>query len=194
SIGVGVTELPVSWPIVVGSVLGLGVAAALWWVYFDLTSRMAEHALTRARGEARNRLGRDGYSYLHLPMMVGVILVALGLKKVLGYVGGEDGHDLGDPVKGVPGVSLYVGVAVYLLAHVAFKYRLVGLVRPERAVTAAVLIALSPLVSLVPALAALAVVALVLAALVGYETAHYAELRDQVRHSGPDHESSPAGG
>ncbi|MGL4178633.1 MAG: low temperature requirement protein A, partial [Dermatophilaceae bacterium] len=46
SIGVGVTELPVSWPIVVGSVLGLGVAAALWWVYFDLTSRMAEHALT----------------------------------------------------------------------------------------------------------------------------------------------------
>ncbi|MGL5819585.1 MAG: low temperature requirement protein A [Phycicoccus sp.] len=193
SIGVGVTALPVSWPIVVGSVLGLGVAAALWWVYFDVTSRMAEHALTRARGEARNRIGRDGYSYLHLPMMVGVILVALGLKKVLGYVGGEDGHDLTDPVKGVPGFSLYLGVAVYLLAHVAFKYRLVGLVRPERAVAAVTLAVLSPLVALVPALAALAALALVLAALVGYETMRYAELRDRVRHPGPDHEPSPTG-
>ncbi|MGL5908963.1 MAG: low temperature requirement protein A [Phycicoccus sp.] len=193
SIGVGVTELPVSWPIVVAAVLGLGVAAALWWIYFDVTSRMAEHALGRARGEARNRLARDGYSFLHLPMMVGVILVALGLKKVLGYVGGEDGHDLGDPVKGVPGVSLYVGVAVYLLAHVAFKYRVVGLVRPERAATAVALVALSPLVSLMPALAALAVLAMVLGVLVGYETTRYAELRDRIRHSGPEHEPSSAG-
>lgn len=84
SIGIGVAELPISWPIVGASVLGLVLAAGLWWTYFDTKSISAEHALTEARGEHRARLARDGYSYLHLPLIAGIILLSLGLKKVLG--------------------------------------------------------------------------------------------------------------
>ena len=71
SIGIGVTELPVSWPIVIASALGLALAAGLWWAYFDVAALDSEHALAAADGEKRARLARDGYSYLHLPMIAG---------------------------------------------------------------------------------------------------------------------------
>ncbi len=58
-------------------------------------------------------------------MVVGVILMALGLKEVLGYVGGVEEHTLTDPIYGVPLVALYGGAALYLLAHVGFLARMV---------------------------------------------------------------------
>jgi low temperature requirement protein LtrA len=187
SIGVGVTDLPVSWPIIVASALGLALAAAMWWAYFDVTSLLAERKLAELRGEHRARMGRDGYTFLHLPMMVGIILASLGLKKALGYVGGDDGHTVADPIYGVPVVALYGGVAVYLLGHVAFKWRAVHLFHWCRPIAAVVLIALIPVVSLLPALATLAVATAVMIAVIGYETVAFSELRDQVRND-PAHE------
>ncbi len=97
SIGIGVAALPISWPIIIASALGLAVAGALWWAYFDVTSLLAEHELANATGERQIRLARGCYSFLHLPMVVGVIMLSLGLKKVLLYVGGGgDGHSLSD--------------------------------------------------------------------------------------------------
>jgi low temperature requirement protein LtrA len=186
SIGIGVAELPISWPIVVASALGLTVAASLWWAYFDVVALVAERVLARARGEARARLARDSYSYLHLPMIVGVILLSLGLKKVLGYVGGDDGHELADPLHGVPLFALYGGTAVYLLAHVAFRLRNVHTVSWQRVVTALLLLALIPLAATLPALATLALLAAVLVALIGYEALRFSSARDAVRHHHED--------
>ncbi|MDQ3456757.1 MAG: low temperature requirement protein A, partial [Actinomycetota bacterium] len=72
SIGIGVAELPISWPIVAASILGLVVSGCLWWCYFDTQAIAAEHALSALEGEPRSRLGRDAYSYLHLPMAAGI--------------------------------------------------------------------------------------------------------------------------
>jgi low temperature requirement protein LtrA len=92
AIGVGVAQVPISWPVIAASVLGLTVAGCLWWAYFDVVSIVAERLLRRAEGEERARLARDAYSYLHMPMVAGVVLVALGLKKVLEYVGDTEAH------------------------------------------------------------------------------------------------------
>ena len=124
AIGVGVAKLPISWPIIVASVLGLTVAGCLWWAYFDVVSIVAERALRRAQGEERARLARDAYSYLHLPMIAGIILGSLGLKKVLEYVADTSHHELSDPLATLPLWALYGGTAVYLLAHVAFRFRI----------------------------------------------------------------------
>ena len=132
SIGIGVTELPISWPIVLASALGLALSAGLWWAYFDVAALDSEHALAAADGEPRARLARDGYSYLHLPMIAGIILLSLGLKKVLGYVGGDDGHTWADPLYGVPLVALYGGVALFLLGHICFRLRTTGVVEWPR--------------------------------------------------------------
>jgi low temperature requirement protein LtrA len=182
AIGVGIAELPISWPIIVGSLLGLAVAAALWWVYFDVTAVLAERALAAESDADRARLARDAYSYLHLPLITGIVLLALGLKKVLEYVGDSQEHDLTEPLTGVSLFALVGGVALYLVGHVAFKWRTQHELYWPRLIAAAALVVVSPLLSQVPALVSLAAVALVLVALVAFETIHYAELRTQIRH------------
>jgi low temperature requirement protein LtrA len=188
AIGVGVAHLPISWPIIAASVLGLVVAGAMWWAYFDITALITERALTATVGEQRQiQLARGGYTFLHLPMVAGIVLMALGLKKVLGYVGGEDGHTVADPIYGIPLAALYGGAALYLLGHIGFKRYVTGSLNLERLVVAVLLLALIPAVAMLPALVSLAVLAVVLSALIGYETFRYAEERRQVRGAAHEH-------
>ena len=200
SIGVGVTDLPISWPIIVGSVLGLTVAAALWWLYFDVVALVAERVLASLDGVARARLARDSYSFLHLPMVIGIIFLSLGLKKVLSYVGGDEGHTLADHLYGLPLIALYGGTSLYLLAHVAFRWRNTHSVNPHRTVVALLLLALIPVATLLPALATLGLLAAILVGLICYEAVRFAAARDAVRHHGdvstgsghPGHPGRPA--
>jgi low temperature requirement protein LtrA len=182
AIGVGVAALPISWPIVVASVLGLAVSAAMWWAYFDLSALVGERALAAARDADRARLARDAYSFLHLPLMAGIVLAALGLKEVLAYVGDTEHHDLTDPLASLALLALYGGVALYLLAHVAFKLRTSHTLFVPRVVVGIALLLLLSLAGRLPALAALGLLAVVLVGLVGYETLRFAEVRDRIRH------------
>ena len=62
--------------------------AALWWLYFDVVALVAERRLSAAEpGRVQNEMARDSYSYLHFPMIAGIVLVALGMKKTLGATG-----------------------------------------------------------------------------------------------------------
>jgi low temperature requirement protein LtrA len=185
SIGIGVAELPISWPIIVASALGLAVAGALWWIYFDVVALRAEHAMAAATGERQIRLARGGYTYLHLPMVIGVILMSLGLKKVLLYIGGGAGHSLSDPLYGIPLAALYGGAVLYLFAHVGFTWYVLRTANPIRLVVGVVLLVVMPLVAALPAIVTLGVLAVVLSALVAYEVHHYREVRHHVRHGGP---------
>ncbi|MFL5839143.1 MAG: low temperature requirement protein A [Thermoleophilaceae bacterium] len=161
--------------VVTAAVLGVAVAAALWWLYFDVVAIVAARRLSRAKpGREQNAIARDSFSILHLPMIAGIVLVALGMKKTLAHVG----HDLDL----IPTVALYGGTALYLLAHVAFRWRNIHTLNRQRLVCATLLIALIPLAKQIPALAALAVLTGVLLVLLAYETIHLAPLRDRIRH------------
>jgi len=182
AIGLGAATIPISAPIVLASTLGLVVAACLWWAYFDVVALVAERVLRRSEGEERARLARDSYSYLHLPMITGIVLLALGLKKIQAYVGGEAGHELSDPLAMVPLATMYGGVALYLLSHVAFRYRNVHTINVQRVAVAVLLLALIPLAAQLPALGALALLAGVLVALITLEAVLFADVRQRVRH------------
>jgi len=188
AIGVGVAGVPISWPVVAASVLGLTVAGCLWWAYFDVVSIVAERVLRRAQGEERVRLARDAYSYLHLPMVAGIVLVALGLKKVLEYVGDTSLHELSEALPLLPLGALYGGVALFLFAHSAFKLRTWRRVTVRRLGVAALLVALIPLAEELSALTALALLAGVLVVMIASEAVRYSELRERVRHAevGPE--------
>jgi low temperature requirement protein LtrA len=174
AIGVGAEET-VDAGIVVAAALGTAVAAALWWLYFDIVALVAERRLARAApGREQNGIARDSYSLLHFPMVAGIVLVALGMKKTLEHTD--------DPLKLVPAVALLGGTAVYLLAHVAFRWRNIHRFSVQRLVVAAALVALLPLAVELPSLATLGILAALLAALVAYETHRFAELRDRLRH------------
>jgi low temperature requirement protein LtrA len=174
AIGIG-ADAAVDAGIVVAATLGTVVAAALWWLYFDIVALVAERRLSNAApGREQNGIARDSFSLLHFPMVAGIVLVALGMKKTLEHVE--------DPIALVPAVALLGGTAVYLLAHVAFRWRNIHRLSVQRIVTAAVLVALLPLAVELPSLATLAILSAVLAVLVVYETRHFAELRDRLRH------------
>jgi low temperature requirement protein LtrA len=175
AIGVGAEGLEVDAGVVAAAVLGIAVAAGLWWLYFDIVAIVAQRRLSKAAvGREQNEIARDSFSYLHFPMVAGIVLVALGLKKTIEHVG--------DPLETVPAVAMLGGTALYLLAHVAFRWRNVQRFSVQRVACAAVLCALIPLATEVAALVALGGLVAALSVLIAYETVHFAELRDRLRH------------
>ena len=154
----------------------------MWWTYFDISALQGEHALASEPEATRPRLARDAYSFLHFPLLVGIVLTAVGLKKVLEYVGDTAHHELSDPLTGAAPYVLYGGVAVYLLGHVAFKWRTVRALNPVRFGALGVVVALAPFAAQAPALLALALVTAVVLAVVVFENVYFAEHRNQIRH------------
>jgi low temperature requirement protein LtrA len=181
AVGVGVLDLPLTVPIAGAALLGLAVSVALWWLYFDVVAPVAERELRRRDGVERVRLARDSYTYLHFPMVAGVIYLALGLKKVAEYVGDTSHHSLTDPLPTTALWAMYGGVAAYLIAHLAFRLRNVGSINRPRAVVALIVLVAPLAVGDLPALAALGVLAGVLVALIAFEVIRYAEARAAVR-------------
>ncbi len=174
AIGVG-AEIGVDAGVVAAAVLGMVVAAALWWLYFDVVALVAERRLSNAvPGREQNSMARDSYSYIHLPMVAGIILIALGMKKTLGAVG--------EPLELVTAAALLGGTALYLLAHIAFRLRNVHTLNKQRLTCALLLLALLPVAIELPSLAALGMLAAVMVALIVYETLRFAEARDRIRH------------
>ncbi len=154
-------------------VLGFTVVACLWWLYFDLVAVAAEHRFLHAPVAERNNIARDSYNYFHLPMVAGIVLLALGLKKVF--------VDLDPPLKLVISFALFGGAALYLLGHLAFRYRHTRTWNVARAVVLVLLLALVPLGPAAPAWISLVVLTSILLGLVTYESLHFRELRTAVR-------------
>jgi low temperature requirement protein LtrA len=176
AIGAG-TSAGIGVGVVVAAVLGVAVAGAMWWMYFDVVAIVAERRLSKApAGRERNDIARDSYSYLHFPMVAGIALVAVGLKKTLGHVG--------DPLGLVPAAAMLGGGATYLLAHVAFRLRNIHTLNRQRLlVAAALLVLLAVDAELKPAsLVTLGALATLLSAVIVYETHRFAEQRERIRH------------
>jgi low temperature requirement protein LtrA len=173
AIGVG-AGFTLTTGVIVAAALGFTVVSALWWLYFDVAAILAQRPLISSSGIERARVARDAYSYLHLPMLAGIVLFAFGLKTTIRHVG--------DQLDMVPAVALCGGAALYLLAHIAFLYRTTGRVFRRRTSGAAVLLALIPAAVAIPALAALALVGTVCSLVAAYEAIRYREPRTKVRH------------
>jgi low temperature requirement protein LtrA len=159
--------------IVTGAIFGLVLACALWWAYFDVIVLEAERRFRSLEGHERLRMARDAYSYLHLPMVAGIVLIALGIKKTIAHV------DV--PLDTVPAVALFGGVALYHGAHVAFRMRLFGTVNRQRLVAAVSCLPLIWVAMEVDALVALGLAAAVASAVIAYEALRYADTRERVR-------------
>lgn len=184
ALGVGAKE-HLDAGIVAAALLGVVVAATLWWLYFDVVAIAAERRLTRATaGREQNELARDSYSYIHFPMLAGIALIAVGLKQTLEHVG--------RPLALVPAAALLGGAAVYLLAHVAFRLRNMHSLNRRRLFCAVALLALVPAAVELgpPSLVTLAVLAAILSALIAYEALRFAESRERIRHSQPRPQSA----
>ncbi len=100
------------------------------------------------------------------------------MKKTIAHVG--------EPLQPETAFALVGGLAIYLLAHVAFRYRNIHTINKQRLVVAVVLLALAPFGDEPDALVTLAVTTGLMVALITYEANRFAEGRDQVRHAEGD--------
>jgi low temperature requirement protein LtrA len=173
AIGVGAAGLPLDAGRIASALLGIVVACALWWSYFDWALYISQARLADASGTERAVLARDLYSYLHLPMVAGIVLFALGMKTTLSHF--EEALEI------IPAVGLSGGLALYFGAHVAVRLRMGAGLGHGRPIATVVLLALIPVATQVPALVALALVAAVCAALIGYEALRYPYARSWIR-------------
>jgi low temperature requirement protein LtrA len=174
AIGVGASGR-LDFGIGVAAVLGVTLTAAMWWTYFDIVAIVSGRRLIDAEpGRVQNEMARDSYSYLHLLMIAGTIMVALGLKKTIGH--------FGDHLHAVPAFALLGGVALYLLGHVLFRYRHIHSINRQRLGLAIVLLILVPVAVEIPALVVVAVINVLLWAMIAYETRLYGEGRYRARH------------
>ena len=156
------------------AVLGVFLAAALWWAYFDVVALISARRLGEAEpGRVQNELARDSYSLIHLLMVAGIVLVAYGMKVTIGH------H--ADHLPDVPAFALLGGLALYLLGLVSFRYRHVHTINRRRLGLAIVLLFLIPVATAVPALLSLALAVLLTWAMIAYEHRGYGPGRQELR-------------
>jgi low temperature requirement protein LtrA len=167
AIGVGAADRPISVPLLLAAVLGVGTAVCLWWLYFDVVSPAAERRLIDARGPARVGLAVDAYTYGHFPLVAGILLTALGVEGVVAHAGESR------PLGVFYALSLFGGAALYLAGHLVFERRMHRTLSLPRMVATGVLIAVAPAAVLLPPMAGLVGLVAVLVALIIVETIRY---------------------
>jgi low temperature requirement protein LtrA len=173
ALGVG-ADVALTVAVATAAVLGTVLVAELWWVYFDIVAIANARRLVRAPpGREQNELARDVYSYLHFPLVAGIVIAAFGLHDALAHAS--------EPLKGVPAFALLGGTAIYLLGHVLVRWRGVHSINYRRFVLAFVLFALIPLAGEISAVATLGILTVLLAVLIVLETRTYGEGRLRVR-------------
>ena len=140
--------------------VAFATSAALWWLYFDEVGWRAQRFLSRA--DDSGRLARDAYTYLHIPIVAGIIVVAVGDEVVIAHPGASP--------SGVELAVILGGPALYLVGHTLFRLRMIHNVSRKRVVAAVAILALAPLGGTLPALALAACVLAILSALAAAET------------------------
>jgi low temperature requirement protein LtrA len=173
AIGLGARHTGLDAGAIVAAVLGLAVVTSFWLAYFDFFQIRGQQILTDRSGAERTALARDVYTYLHLPMVAGIVLFAFAMKATLAHVGGK--------LDTITALGLCGGPALYLFAYVALRLRVSRTFGRGRLVAAVACALLVPVALAAPALVALALVALVWVALHAYEIIWWREARAETR-------------
>lgn len=178
-IGAGAATEPISVGILSGVVLSMLVCIALWWAYFTRLAGEAERALHAVPASDRGRAATDAYTYLHLLLVGGIVLAALGLEVAMAHI--ESAESLG--LFGA--AALNGGVACYLVGTAAFARRILGTWNVVRLVIAATFAALAPVTGMLTPLGALSSV-------VGLLVVLFVAERNSPRGPAGDRTSSPS--
>lgn len=158
SIGAGVASRPISVPILIGVVLSMLICVALWWAYFTRLAPAAEHALAGRAASIRGRVATEAYTYLHLVLVGGIVLAALGLEAAMAHI---DDHE---PLGLFGAAALCGGLACYLSGTAFVARRLLERWLVIRLGFTTIIVVSVPVVALLAPVAALSFIAVVLLA------------------------------
>ncbi len=163
AIGVGASKVPMSALIIVAAGLGIALSVALWWLYFHEVARSAERALNAISGPQRVLMATEAFSYVHFPLVAGIVLSALGVEQVLAHA------DQVEAIGWFGSGALCVGLALYLATHAVFWWRIGNGWNVARLVAAVVFVGLWPVLALLAPLYALVIAVVLMWLLIGVE-------------------------
>jgi low temperature requirement protein LtrA len=152
SVGVGLREVDTDATSILGAFLAIAGAVILWWIYFHRFSAGVEHGLARRTERSRVAEASVSFTYLHFPVVAGVILTALGIETVMAHIGEPE------PLGWFGASALAGGVALYQAATVFVWRRLTGRWLVVRLTLATLLLPGIALAAALPPLVALAAV------------------------------------
>ncbi|MFG1951569.1 low temperature requirement protein A [Micromonospora sp. NPDC048830] len=187
SVGTSSSDVSLSRQLLFAVMLAMTVIGALLWTYFDVVALIGEQVLERADPKTRFALARDAYSYLHLPMVAGILLPALGIRELVNDIGRIEGHHPDEPLSAIGLFGLYGGIALFLLANVAYQLRIAHAIRTiiwTRVAAVLVLAALVPVARRISAMGALGLLAAVSFTLIVVEVIVADGQRRRLRESG----------
>ena len=156
--GATASEKGLSIDVVAALLLAFLSSTALWWLYFDQVAGTVLERIRAVTAEERGRIGRDIYTYLHLPIVAGIVLVAVGDELVLAHPT-DNLHDPGALVA-LGGPALFLGGLMACAARLGHAQSL------PRAVAVVALLAAVPLASGTDGLVVSALLTALLAVLV----------------------------
>jgi len=161
-IGIGAADQPVTVALALSAALGLGLTAALWWAFFGTgDDDRAEAAMTAADPAVRPRLALNAYFYAYIPILLGIIATAAGLKHAIGH--------LGAALPTGPALALAGGVTLFLAGDALFRHALRIGTPWCRAAGAAVALACWPAAATLSAAAGIVLLTAVIAATLAAE-------------------------
>ena len=160
AIGLGASTETFDAELVAAVGLGLLITVALWWTYFDRFATLAEERLREHDDPVL--AAADAYSYLHLVLVAGIIIFAVGVKLAV--------HDVREPLPDATRLALCGGVALYLGGHVAVRLRILGTIGWEKLATAVALLVLYAVGADMPAWTVAGVITVLLGAMCAFET------------------------
>lgn len=159
--GIGARGLTIDLKLVIAAVLGLLLSAALWWTYFGDGAEPVERAFSQATGADRVRKAFLGFGYAHYAMLLGVVLLATGLRAAVADPTAELGVARAFTLSG--------GTALFLAADGWFR-SILGLRRGWRRALGALAVLLAvPVATSVSAVAALALATAIVAIAIALE-------------------------
>jgi low temperature requirement protein LtrA len=182
SVALAVNRVAIDWPLLMGALLGIALAMTLWRTYFNVIAVLAEHRLREVTGDARTVMARDTFTYLHLPLVAGIVCMAVGLRVMLDDVALAE-LDHPHDVPGYAMVTLYGGSALYLVSLSVLRWRLVGAPSIPRIVTAGWLVVVGAVLAVadVEPLVDVAVVTATMLALVTFDAWRYGQITRERR-------------
>jgi low temperature requirement protein LtrA len=113
AVGIGASRLALSIQVVTVAVLGLALSAGLWWTYFgNGEGDRAERAMTAVSRERRPALALSAYFFAHIPMLLGIVVLATGVQLTIGNA--AQPHPVGQAL------TLGGGTALFLAGNAMF--------------------------------------------------------------------------
>jgi low temperature requirement protein LtrA len=174
AIGIGALESHRDLTLAAAILAALAGTFTLWWAYFDFIAPAVERALRRAQGAAeRGRLARDLFTFVHFPIVAGIVLFAVAAKKAVAH--GDE------PLSGAGRFALGAGLAIFLVGFALGRYRVVRTIAWERLGAAAGAVLLSWLAPDLAAAGVIAGAALIVATALAVEAVRLRDMRTRVR-------------